>query len=258
MGEMEKDRKTHPLSGLRIVITREISQAKDFARLLEREKAMPVFFPVIAFKRLKVDLSSLKLEDFHWIIFTSVNGVIFFFDLLKEKGLTFPQRPLVAAIGPATAKRLQELGVKVSLVPERFVAEGLLEYLRDVKGKNILIPRAKVARDILPLELKRRGANVKVLPIYETVLNYPSSSQWDMLKSSDVITFTSPSTVENFLRITGEEGRKLCENMVVASIGPITTEKAVSSGIRVDVTASKHSINGLIESLKAYYYGERE
>ena len=184
--------------------------------------------------------------------------MIFFFDLLKEKDLTFPQGPLVAAIGPATAKKLQELGVKVSLVPERFVAEGLLESLKEVKGKNILIPRAKVARDILPSELKRMGANVKVLPVYETILNLPSLSQWDMLKGSDVITFTSPSTVENFLKITGEEGRKLCERRVVASIGPVTTEKAVSLGIKVDVTASKHSVNGLIESLKDYFYEKRE
>ena len=251
---MEQDRKAYPLAGKRIVITREKGQAEEFVSLLERERAEPVIFPVIAFRALDVDWDSLlPLSEYDWIIFTSVNGVRFFFDKLKEAGYVFPGGVNVAAIGPATAKRLEELGVKVSLMPDRFVAEGLLERLVDVRGLRILIPRAKVARDVLPDELRRRGAHVDVLPIYETYLPSRKESEKERLKEADVITFTSPSTVANFLKITGDYGRRLCEEKVVASIGPVTTEKARELGIEVDVTASEYSVPGLIDALKGYF-----
>ncbi len=259
MDKMEKNRKTYPLKGKGIVVTREKNQAEEFVKLLLEEKACPILFPVIAFKPLEVDWNSiLPLSEYHWIIFTSVNGVKFFFEKLESADLSFPKTAKVAAIGPATAKKLQELGINISLMPDRFVAEGLLEKFGNVKGLNILIPRAKVARDMLPDELKKRGAKVDVLAVYETFLPQKSEEEIKALKHADVITFTSPSTVVNFLKLTGNYGYKLCKEKVVASIGPVTTDKANELGIEVHITASEYSIPGLIKALKKYFQKRSE
>ncbi len=247
---MEKDRQAYPLKDKRVVITRAREQAGEFARLVRERGGIPVLFPTIAFVPLEPeDFDWSSLDSYHIIIFTSANGVDFFLKLLESHSLRFPEGASVVAIGPGTAKRLEEAGVKVSLLPDRFIAEGIVEALGDVRGRRILIPRAKVAREVLPRSLKSMGAHVDVLPVYETVVPSLKDAPLDQLRSSHVITFTSPSTVANFVKMLGKEAYTLCEDKVVASIGPVTTSKAIELGIEVDVTSEVHSVEGLLDAL---------
>ena len=252
---MAQDRQAYPLEGKRIVITRAKEQAGEFVKLLEGERAVPVLFPTIAFRPVKPQDRrwEAKLGDYHWIIFTSANGVKFFVDLLNSVGLSFPERARVCVIGPGTLKVCKEYGIKVDLVPERFIAEGVVEALGDVSGKRVLIPRAKVAREVLPETLKARGAEVDVLVVYETILPKVDTRSLSELDGSDVITFTSPSTVENFFKILGEKAKEVCRGKVIASIGPVTTERAEALGLKVDITSRVHSIAGLVDSIKEFY-----
>ncbi len=250
---MEKDRKTHPLKGKKVVITRALEQSQQLKELLEQREAICILFPTIAFRKLKIPEEILpKLNEYNWIIFTSANGVRFFCEELEKRKIPFPEKPRVAVIGPGTLREAQRRGITVSLVPERFIAEGILEALQDVKGKKILIPRAKVARNVLPDTLKKRGAQVDVLPVYETYLPQIDREKIKELEGAHIITFTSPSTVENFVKILKDDAIKLCNSKIVASIGPITTEKAVKMGVKVDITASEHSLEGLVRSIENF------
>ena len=252
--KMEKDRKAYPLRGKRVIVTRALEQAGSLKRLLEERGASAVLFPTIAFRAVPVPHQILeKLEDYHWIIFTSANGVRFFMEELEKRKAPFPKHPKVAVIGPGTKKEAEERGIEVSLVPKRFIAEGLLEELRDVAGKRILIPRARVARSILPETLGKRGAFVDVVPVYETCLPSVSEGSLKDLELADAITFTSPSTVENFVRILGSKAFEICKRLVVASIGPVTTKRAEELGIDVDVTSEEHSLEGLVKSLEGFF-----
>ena len=251
---MEKNRQIGPLAGKRVVITRAKEQAGSFAELLRAEGAVPVLFPTIAFAPVDPPEGWVKwLDRANMVIFTSSNGVKFFLGLLEKNGLSFPDRAKVVAIGPGTRRAAEKRGIRVDIVPERFIAEGILEVLGDVSGRHILIPRARVARELLPEELSRRGAAVYVLPVYETVVPEPDESSVEDLFRCHAITFTSPSTVENFVKILKRKALELCASKVVASIGPITTKRAEELGIRVDVTASEHSVEGLLEALKEHF-----
>jgi uroporphyrinogen III methyltransferase/synthase len=166
-----------------------------------------------------------------------------------------PRDAKVAAIGPATAERVREAGLRVVVVPREFRAEALIEELAgdELAGKRVLIPRARVAREILPDKLREAGAEVVVPPAYESV---PSSEGKDELARRlevgevDCVTFTASSTVENFVGAFGEgEARRLLSGTRVACIGPITADTARGRGIRVDVEAREYTIPGLVEAV---------
>jgi uroporphyrinogen III methyltransferase / synthase len=251
-----------PLFGRRIVVTRARAQAGELSREMEALGAEVFEFPTIEIRHPKdfapLDEAIRDLDSFDWIVFTSVNGVEAFVERLEHHGLDLravPRRTKVAAIGPATAEKVEEAGLRVDVTPEEYRAEALIEALKEdsLWGKRVLIPRAKVAREVLPEKLREAGAEVVVPPAYESV---PSSEGQGRLKELlengeiDCVTFTASSTVENFVRAFGqEETARLLSRARVACIGPITVETARKHGFGVDVEASEYTLPGLVDAV---------
>jgi uroporphyrinogen III methyltransferase/synthase len=186
------------------------------------------------------------------ICLTSPNGVRLLFERLAAAGLD--ARALhgarVAAIGPGTARALREHGVVADVVPERFVAEALVEALADLPVRRALIARARVARDVLPDALRARGAEVDVLELYETVAEPLSEELLAATRDADYVTFTSSSTVRFFLDATGGAGALSAETRLV-SIGPVTSETLREHALEPHVEAERHDIDGLVDALVA-------
>jgi uroporphyrinogen III methyltransferase/synthase len=191
-----------------------------------------------------------SLHAYALVCVTSPNGARLHFEAMDARG--FDARALsqaqVAAIGPGTARALRERGVIADVVPERFVAEALVEALADVpvEGRPVLVARAAEARDVLPDALRERGAEVDVVALYETVREAPSSEEIDAAMAADYVTFTSSSTVKNFLEVTG--GR-VPDRAKVVSIGPVTSETAREAGLTVAIEADQHDPEGLVSAL---------
>lgn len=251
-----------PLFGRRVVVTRARAQAGELSRELETLGAETFEFPTIEIRSPEdfgpLDGAIRDLDSFDWLVFTSVNGVEAFVERLKRHGLDLravPRRARVAAIGPATARRAEEAGLRVDVTPEEYRAESLIKALTDdsLVGKRVLIPRAKVAREVLPEKLHESGAEVVVPPAYESVLSGEGRERLRVLLDSgevDCVTFTASSTVENFVQaFGGEEAGRLLSKSRVACIGPITSETARERGIRVDVEAGEYTIPGLVEAV---------
>lgn len=200
-----------------------------------------------------------KLHQYHWIIFTSVNGVDAFWERLDEKGISRKQlRHLkVAAIGPATRKAIEGHGAQVDVMPKEYVAESVVESLRgNVEGQRVLLARARVARDVIPVELAKIGATIDVVEVYETVVPQDSRRKLRVaLKNSKtrphVITFTSSSTVRHFVALAGKEVN--LDGIQLASIGPITSATLRELGLRVDIEAEVYTIPGLITAIAAQF-----
>jgi uroporphyrinogen III methyltransferase/synthase len=252
-----------PLFGKRIVVTRDRRQAMELAEPLEALGAETLLLPVIEI-RAAVDTGPLdqaieRLGDYDWIVFTSVNGVRYFVEALDRS-----QRDLRAlkaklcAIGPATRAAVAALHLRVDRMPEEYVAESLLEALAgdDLKSQRILLPRAGVARDLVPVALRERGAIVDVVEAYRTVIPDDAGARvCEILERKlDWITFTSSSTVKNFLVLLDGNagGREALQGVRIASIGPITSATAREHGLTVDVEANPHTIEGLVEALLQY------
>jgi uroporphyrinogen III methyltransferase / synthase len=251
-----------PLFGRRVVVTRARAQAGELSEELERLGAEVLEFPTIEIQPPEdfgpLDAAIRDLDSFDWLIFTSVNGVEAFLRRLAHHGLdlrAMPRRSRVAAIGPATAQKIREVGLRVDVVPKEFRAEALIEEVTGVSlaGRRVLIPRARVARGILPEKLREAGAEVVVPPAYESV---PSSEGKDALAKKlragevDCVTFTASSTVENFVRAFGAKvAARLLARTRVACIGPMTADTARGHGIRVDSEAREYTIPGLIEAV---------
>ena len=241
-----------PLRNRRIVVTRSRRQAACLVRALERKGATVIAFPTIEIQdpedKAPLRQAAAHAGEYDLVIFTSANGVARFFNLHPA-----PIRGQVCAIGPATASALRRVGVRPHFVPQRYIAEGVLEALADLplEGRRVLIPRAAVARDLIPRELERRGAEVDVVEAYRTVLPEGSAEAARRLArdGADLITFTSPSTVQNFARLipNGLPGVK------VAAIGPITTQAARQAGWNVVVEAPEYTIRGLVKAIVGYY-----
>ncbi|MFQ5809155.1 MAG: uroporphyrinogen-III C-methyltransferase [Armatimonadota bacterium] len=262
-----------PLFGKRIVVTRAREQAGELTALLAAQGAEPVPLPVIRITRPE-DLGELdraigRLDSYDWIVFTSPNGV----DALVQRLLELDEdvRAMggasLAAIGPATAERLEARGLRVELVPEEFVSTSLAEALTGwgVDGKRVLLPRAKVAPPTLPDALQAAGAAVDVVPAYETV---PDSEGAEEVRAAlaagevDAITFTSSSTVRNFVGAmraptTGEAGdvQALTRDVLVACIGPVTAETAREEGLQVGLVGSP-PITSFVEALAEHFGAE--
>ena len=251
-----------PLFGRRVVVTRARAQAGELSSELEGLGAEVREFPTIEVKPPEdfgpLDGAILSLDYFDWLVFTSVNGVDAFVDRLRHHGLDLravPRAAKVAAIGPATAEALQRIGLRVDVVPREFRAEALIDAVagESLAGKRVLIPRAKVAREVLPEKLREAGAEVVVPPAYETV---PSARGKDQISQDldsgriDCVTFTASSTVDNFVAAFGpDESKRLLSETRVVCIGPITAETARSHGLRVDAEASEYTIPGLVEAV---------
>jgi uroporphyrinogen III methyltransferase/synthase len=253
-----------PLFGKRIVVTRAREQAREFASELQALGAEVILCPVIKIAELEsysaLDMAISYLKEYHWLIFTSVNGVDAFFQRLNRQGkdVTALVEKQVCAIGPATAERLRETGVYVDFVPEKFVAESVAEGLAlfGMEGKRVLLPRAMEAREVLPQMLEEMGAQVDVVPAYRTVRD---DSQADFVREQllsggvDFLTFTSSSTVRNFVQLIGREALEQARGAFkVASIGPITSQTARELGLTVDVEAQLFTIAGLVEAIAAW------
>lgn len=261
--------KTYPLLGKKIVVTRARAQASDLVKRLSDLGAECLEFPTIEIVPPEnwepLDTAIDNLKSYEWIIFTSVNGVIFFFRRLFEKGkdVRCLHHIRTAAIGPATAQKLSDFGFNSDIVPESYRAESIVEAFKTetIKGHAVLLPRAEQARPILPVELRQLGASVDEVVAYRTVqasLNREKLIR-QLLKSNriDWITFTSSSTARNFKDLMQGSGSddliQLIGNTRIASIGPITTETAEKLGFNVHVTAAEYTIPGLCDAITSMY-----
>ena len=243
-----------PLHGKRVVVTRARAQASELARRLAALGAEPVELPAIRIEpRIDTDEVRHAVESLHTyalVCLTSPNGVHLLFEAMAAQGRD--ARALanasVAAIGAGTEVALASNGVIADIVPERFVAEELVEALAklELQGKPVLIARAAEAREVLPDALRKRGAEVDVVTLYETIAEEPEPDAVERAQGADFITFTSSSTVRNFIEATGNGVPKGAR---VISIGPVTSEAAREAGLTVDVEAERHDINGLVEAL---------
>jgi len=253
-----------PLSGKRIAITRTREQAGVL-----REQLTALGAEVIEIATIEIrdpasweplDSAIRRLAKFDFLLLTSTNGVHSFFRRLKACGRDVRDLKgvIIGAIGPATAAELLKSGAKADVVPREYTAEGLLEALgdRDLHGKAFLIPRAKVARDVLPRVLAEKGAHVEVVEAYETVVPRlpPGELQRLLSPAPDVITFTSSSTVSNFAKLAGE--RRVCDLLrgaPIASIGPITSKTVTALGLVVTIEAKESTIRALVRAIEEYF-----
>lgn len=243
-----------PLDGKRILVTRPRTQAADLCDKLAAQGAMPIVFPTIEIAPLEdtseLDQAIRNLSQYHWIIFTSVNGVKAFWERLEaaDVGLVPAQR--VAAIGPATARELEKRSIKANLIPEEYVAEAIVESIGDVAGQRILLPRADIAREALAVDLQKRGAVVDEIAAYRTLpADADPNGLAELRRGVDVITFTSSSTVRNFMALARHD----IGNAVIACIGPITASTVRELGSPVDVTATEYTMEGLVTALVDHF-----
>ncbi len=253
-----------PLLGKGIVVTRAREQASTIAHDLADLGAHVIQFPTIEIYPMpdytEVDASIKKLNSYQWLVFTSVNGVKHFWKRLSLHNLD--SRCLhgikVAAIGPATAEVLREQGINPDFIPAQYVAEGVVEGMLalGMKGQNILLPRAKEAREVLPDALRKAGANVDVLPIYETK---PAAARkeevLEELKNGRIhcITFGSSSTVDNFLSLIPVETLKQYPQVKLAAIGPITAKTMQKHGLECHIQPKDFTIPALVDELKTFF-----
>lgn len=244
-----------PLFGQRIVVTRAREQAGALADLLHNLGAKAIELPTIEIQPAEdyapLDNAIANLRDYGWLIFTSANGVRFFLERLdKSKSDLRSIGGRICAIGPATQDALERFHLKVDCIAKEYVAEGLIEALvaYDLTGARILIARAAVARDLLPTELARRGAQVDVVEAYRTVapLDLAQRAAGVLARKPDWITFTSSSTVQNLIDAVGVEALR---EVQCASIGPITSATLRRNGIPVTVEAFDYTIPGLLQAM---------
>ena len=254
-----------PLVGKKILITRTREQSGDFVTQLKKLGAEVIKFPTIEiapplrWKELDQAIDQLELYD--WIIFTSANGVNFFWQRLREEGEhhCLPSSLKVCAIGPATARQLKGKKISVDYMPKEFIAEAILKGFgkMEIRGKHILLARAKKARDILPKGLRKMGAVVDVVEVYRTVRPKGGSKKLKKLLAEgkiDVITFTSSSTVNHFGELLRKENlKRLLKGIAIACIGPVTAKTAKEWGMKVQIQPKQYTIPGLTPAIAEYF-----
>jgi uroporphyrinogen-III synthase len=262
------------LQGIRVLVGRARHQASALSAGLRKLGADVIEIPFIEIRQSRsykpLDSALKHLDEYDWLVLTSVNGVDAVWE--RAKKLKLGKKPFqhlqIAAIGPATKKAIEKHGLKVDVVPEEYVAESVVKSLRkQVKDKRVLLARASVARDVIPRELRKLGAQVDVVEAYETVI--PKSSRLrlravlkDPKRCPHVITFTSSSTVKNFVALLGRtvsmrrrrpRPRKpvpsTFDDIQFASIGPITSSTLRELSLHVDIEAKEYTIPGLIEAV---------
>jgi uroporphyrinogen-III synthase len=282
MNKKGKSAKRYPLSGVRVLVGRARHQAGALSSELRKLGATVLEIPFIEIRQPQsfkpLDAALKNLAQYDWLILTSANGVEAMWKRIAKLNLEFPAvreahepspfagltaasaaRGLrIAAIGPATKKAIEKRGVKVDVVPKEYIAESIVRSLRRrVKGKRVLLVRAKVARDVIPRELRRAGAQVDVVEAYETVV--PESSRTrlqaalkDPSRRPHIVTFTSSSTVNNFMELLGARGKRTSMNgILTASIGSVTSSTLRGLGFSVDIAAKEFTIPGLVAAIVA-------
>ncbi|MFZ5969798.1 MAG: uroporphyrinogen-III C-methyltransferase [Bacillota bacterium] len=253
-----------PLFGKKILVTRTRQQASYLSRRIEELGGEAIEFATIKIENPdtfdEIDKAIGEIEKYDWVVFTSVNGVHAFFDRMKK--LDFDIRLLykakLCAIGPTTAKNLEDMGFTVEYVPEEFRAEGIVEGLKGKirSGDKVLLPRADIARELLIDELIKMGAQVDNVHVYRTVVPEQDRERLTTLLKEgnlDMITFTSSSTVRNFIQILGGENVELLKDIKLAAIGPITESTALELGLTITIQAEEYTIDGLVTAIQAYY-----
>jgi len=239
---------SRPLAGMTVAVTRARAQASGLAATLRGLGAVAVEAPAIRIEELPGPVPDLDRYDL--VCLTSPNGVRLLFERLFRSGRDARAfgGARVAAIGPGTAAALREHGLVADVVPERFVAEGLVEALADVPVSRALVARAAEARDVLPDALRERGAEVDVVALYETLAEPMSDRQREAVSAADYVTFTSSSTVRFFFESMAGE---LPQSTRLVSIGPVTSQALRERGREPDVEATRHDIDGLVAALVA-------
>jgi len=258
------------LAGVRILVGRARHQASALSRGLEALGADVIEIPLIEIRRPRsykpLDTALQHLDKYQWLILTSVNGVEALAARIEHLGIEAQllEHLKIAAIGPSTSERIEKLGFRVAVVPPRYVAESVVDSLKGkVQGERVLLVRAKVARDVIPRELKSMGARVDTVTAYETVLPASSKTRLRSLMRAakqrpHIITFTSSSMVRNFMallagRSSGDRTMRLPSQMPdtirLASIGPVTSSTLAEFGLKADVEAKDYTIDGLIRAI---------
>ncbi len=259
-----------PLSGCRVLVSRAKKQAGALSSALKELGCQVIEIPFIEIRKpssfAALDIVLHNLTNYDWLILTSVNGVEALFERMAKYRIH--NRALahlkIAAIGPATKKAIEKHGLTVTVTPKEYIAESVVASLhKRVKGKRVLLVRAKVARDVIPRELRNAGATVDVIEAYETVAPKSSDRRLRTLvagkRKPHAITFTSSSTVKNFVSLLGIRGARAAlkksaptRGIHSASIGPVTSATLREFGLPVDIEAKKFDIPGLIAAIVAY------
>jgi uroporphyrinogen-III synthase len=251
------------LHGKRIIVSRAKDQAGSLSSLLKDKGAEVIEIPFIEIRPAQsyeaLDKAIENLLAYDWLILTSVNGVTALFSRLEKQGKSEADllHLKIAAIGPATRKAIEKHGLPVDVMPEEYVAEAVVEEMKNqgIRGERVLLVRAKVARDVIPNALREMGAKVHVMEAYETVV--PESSRTAIFEALNgdpkpyAITFTSSSTVKNFIELLGEEPAhsSLLDGVKLCSIGPVTSATLKEHQLRVDIEAKEYTISGLVEAM---------
>jgi uroporphyrinogen-III synthase len=263
----------HSLSGIRVLVGRARHQAGTLSSELRNRGAQVIEIPFIEIREPRsfqpLDAALKALATYDWLILTSVNGVEAMWDRLEQiRAIPVEgQLPRIAAIGPATKKAIEQRGARVDVIPKEYVAESVVRSLKDkVKGKRVLLVRAKIARDVIPRDLRKAGAQVDVVEAYETVVPRSSRARLRAIfknprRRPDVVTFTSSSTVRNFINLVGSRettellpairGRgRPRHTILMASIGPVTSSALREHGLSVDIAAKEFTIPGLVAAIE--------
>ena len=255
-----------PLAGKRIVITRAPEQSREFARLLAENGAQVLHFPTVEFAAADdpgaMNQALMRLQEFDWIFFTSQNAVTFFIRAALSLGavlsLTGNEKPFIAAVGPGTAKALEQEGIRVSHVAREFRGVALAEELKErIAGKKILLPRSDLAGKEAPEQLHAAGAEVTEVVAYRTLRPKVSGEVREKVLGGgvDAITFASPSAFRNFVAELGaEQATKLtARGVVLAAIGPVTSAAIREEGFAVGCEAREATPASLVEAISDYF-----
>ncbi len=258
-----------PLAGCRVLVSRTKEQAGALASALRQLGCEVVEIPFIEIRKpgtyQPMDSALRNLAAYDWLILTSVNGVNALFQRMAKRGLDASSlgHLKIAAIGPATRKAIEQHGLQVTVTPKEYVAESAVAALRRrVRGKRVLLVRAKVARDVIPRELRKAGAMVDVVEAYETVAPKSSAKRLRAVlaspKKPHAITFTSSSTVRNFVQLLGlRDARATLKKLAphhgvhTVSIGPVTSATLLKFELPVDIEAREYTIPGLVAAIVA-------
>ena len=258
--------KGQPLKGMRILVGRARHQAGALSAELRRLGATVVEIPFIEIRKPRsfrpLDTALTNLAGYDWLILTSVNGVEAMWERMKKRRLSNSvlSHLHIAAIGPATRKAIEQRGSMVDVVPKQYVAESVVRSLKNrVKGKRVLLVRAKLARDVIPEELRQAGARVDVVEAYETVVPQGSRRRLQAALKRvggrpHVVTFASSSTVRNFVELLGLGKRardRALAGIRMASIGPVTSATLREFAFSVDISAKEFTIPGLVQAIVA-------
>jgi uroporphyrinogen III methyltransferase/synthase len=245
----------------KVLITRPRAQANPFAEDLRKAGFEPVIFPVIEIRPIDDNLllkaALHQLDQYDWLVVTSVNGVKIVWDELSNMGIErIPQNLRVAAIGPKTAEALQAHGTIPTFIPDEYVAEALLPGLGNLQGCRVLLPRAEIARQALPEAIRQAGGTADEIAVYRTLPAEPDPQGLLALRAGvQVVTLTSPSTVQNFVamaRTAGLDPLALPDNPVFACIGPVTAQAAQAENLPRLIVAKEYTTHGLIEAMQRF------